>query len=200
MMRATVSAVLAAGMLAGAVMLGGAAAAPAGGQSVAAMKEQLAKLKAQEADLQAKIQAAEAPAAGTVPEFIKKLNTLPQNLWPVDGENDMKVSVRQKWIDDNIKDGVTYEFTGTVAVSAPTKVDEPGKPERDGIQVTLDCGKQMVWGKEKNLRIVTVIGNVKPEDALDWNEKTVVTVTGKSKQTGLFGNPIDVRMDVSEKK
>lgn len=176
-------------------------AAPAGkGDSLADMKARLAKLKEEETALQAKIDAAEAPPAGTVPGVIADLNKLPKNLWPGDSDSQTKESLREKWLTDNIKEGAAYTFTGNVLVSSPTQVNEAGKPSVQGMQVTLDCGKQMVWGKEKVLRVICEIKNVKPEDALDWNEKTAITITGPMNACNVNGNPMEVRLKVSEKK
>ncbi len=148
--------------IAGGVLLMGGAAAPGKGESIADMKAQLAKLKAQEAALQAKIDAAEAPAPGTLPGVIAELNKLPKNLWPADSDNQTKESLREKWLTDNIKEGAAYTFTGNVLVSGPTQVNEAGKPSVQGMQVTLDCGKQTLWGKEKDLRVVTEIKTSNP--------------------------------------
>ncbi|HVX86887.1 MAG TPA: hypothetical protein VH253_19040 [Phycisphaerae bacterium] len=202
MHRTTIRSLVAAGLIAAGVLVSRAAApaaAPAA-QSLADMKAQLATLKEQEAALEAKIQAAEAHADPSVPALVNDLNAMPKNLWPGESDNATKQGLRDKWLEDHIKPGADYEFSGTVAVSSPIKINEAGKPSRDGLQLTLDCGKQMIWGKEKTLRVVTQLGNVAPEDAMDWNDKTTITIHGKNHSVNTQTNPVEIRLEVSEKK
>jgi hypothetical protein len=175
-------------------------AAPGGGkETAAAIRERLAKLKAEEAALEAKLAALEGGGAKGEPALVTALNAMPKNLWPGDSDNQTKEQLREKWLSENLKAGTVYDFTGTVAVSTPVKINEAGKPSSDGMQVSLDCGKQMIWGKEKGLRVVAVV-RVKPEEAVDWNEKTTITISGKSKAVRAEGNPVEVQMETCERK
>jgi hypothetical protein len=111
---------------------------------------------------------------------------MPKNLWPGESDSQTKEQLRDKWLEENVKPGTVYTFTGAVLASTPGKINEAGKPSTDGVQVSLDCGKQMIWGKEKGLRVVAVV-RVKPEEALDWNEKTVITISGRARMCGRWG-------------
>jgi hypothetical protein len=196
MMRCAAAVVLAAGLGVGAVV----AAGPGGGKETAAqIRERLAALKAEEAALEAKLAAMEGGAAKGEPGLVTALNAMPKNLWPGESDNQTKEQLREKWLSENVKAGTVYAFTGTVAVSTPVKINEAGKPSTDGMQVSMDCGKQMIWGKEKGLRVVAVV-RVKPEEAVDWNEKTVLTISGKSASVRTEGNPVEVRMETCERK
>lgn len=178
----------------------GPGAATRAGESVAAMKARLAKLKEEAAALEAKISAAEAPAAGTEPAIVTALNALPKNLWPGENDSQAKQDLRAKWLEENIKPGKGYDFSGLVIIVSPQTIHEVDKAPVDAVRVVLDCGKYKVWGEEKGLKVMAVLENVTPADTLDWGEKKTITITGPSKTCWTSGNPVEVTMETSKLK
>ncbi|HVT82539.1 MAG TPA: hypothetical protein VHM90_17995 [Phycisphaerae bacterium] len=168
-------------------------------QNLDAMKARLAELKKEAAELEAKIAAAEAPAAGTEPAIITALNAMPKNLWPGDGDSEIKTSLRDKWLTENIKPGTPGTFTGTVIVSSASTLYPPGKPPVEGVRVVIDAGRHVVWGKEVGLKVTAVLENVAPADTLDWGDKKSITLTGNIKDCRP-NNPVEIMMETSRTK
>jgi len=192
--------VAACAVLAVAALTSAQTAAPVTPEALAKMKARLAEIKAEAAALEAQIAAAEAPAAGTEPALLTTLNTMPKNLWPGESDSEMKTSLRDKWLADNIKPGVACTFTGKVVVASSSTIFTPGKPDVEGVRVILNCGKHVVWGKEAELRVIVVLENVSPQDTLDWGENKTLTVTGNSKECRPNGNPVEITLETSKAK
>lgn len=170
------------------------------GESVAQMKARLVKLKAEVADLEAKIQAAEAETAGKEPQIVTQLNAMPHNIWAGDSDSSIKQQLRDKWVEENLKAGTNYTFSGTVINVSPYTISAPGKASISGVAVTLDCGKHSVLGKDANVKALAVLENVSPADTVDWGDKKTITIEGPGKSYRLNGNNVEVQMAVSKKK
>lgn len=139
-------------------------------------------------------------ASGSI--VAEKLNAMPRNLWPSEGENQVKRDARNDWLTKNPAQGAAV-FTGKI-VSVRV---EAGPQDQKVVKADIDVENVSIWGTTMTLSIVATFDSLTPEDVINWTDGQTITVAGTvgkaTPSAGIFSDTyrtVDVTLDHAELK
>jgi cell division protein FtsL len=111
-----------------------------------------------------------------------KFNSLPKNLWPEADQQAIKITSRNKWVQENVKVPLgPWVFAGTIRRVSTTMVT--GKVAREErVLVELDIPPMNIWDVDTTFSTMAILDNVKVSDAVDWKpgKEIILTATVES--------------------
>jgi hypothetical protein len=149
-------------------------------------------------------------AAKPIPNpVVTKLNSMPRDLWPVDGETDTRSQLRNKWIENAFPTGLELPSVSGVVESASARTimdrganqrtGRRGQPavKKDVEDITVDCGNYELWGRIARVRLYAEAENVSPQQASQWNRTTKIRVLGPIDRVDVRPDNISISLRVS---
>ena len=152
-------------------------------------QERIRELEKQIAEMQASTSQPKPARNDGLKLIMAKLNSIPKNLQPMDGEQEIRANARQIWLNDLQKMTIgPIVFSGKLISVKQAKLAIPmaGRDRsideiktKDGVEVAVELPPQSLWGKQVSMACAATL-DMPPDDAMSWKAGDEITLTGKA--------------------